>query len=105
MDIKLESLKPTCTSAVDSTATVTRLDNKLIINGFIIAPDPCHKVSYSYELQDTSLVINLHIIRTAGMCIQCLAKISFKITIESIDKELRNIIILYQNKELLRYNL
>jgi len=105
VDIKLEVLSATCSNAISSEAYLVRKNEEFIIEGFITAPNPCYRLEQSSEIRENTLIINLRLIRRPDLCIQCLAKISFRISIRDLSEEVKNIIILYQNKKILRYSL
>ncbi len=105
MDIKLEITSSKCSPIVNSDAVLVERNNKIIIDGSVTAPNPCYGLKHVSEVKNNELVINLQLTKPAGICIQCIAKLSFKLIIIGISDEIKTITVLYQNKEILRYSL
>lgn len=105
MDIELEILSTACSNMIGPKASLVRRNGELIIDGSIIAPNPCYGLEQSNEVKGNTLLINLRLIRRSNFCIQCIAKISFRISVKNLSEKVKNVIILYQNKEILRYSL
>lgn len=105
MDIIFQTKEARCSSSASSEVSVMRDKDTFVIRGFVIVPNPCYQLTFNYELRAGELIVELVAKRKSGMCIQCIAQIPFEMRIMSIIKEIKNIIILYQKTELIRYRL